>query len=110
MGAEGFEPPSETANKRAVSDSGGSNSVNNQASSGVSTGAVTPADPELSAMVAAWGGLAPAMRAAVLAMVRAATNCANGRRRTVPTCGLFTQSNCGPLTTPTTLASGSTWR
>ncbi|GIK17963.1 MAG: hypothetical protein BroJett004_01270 [Planctomycetota bacterium] len=54
-------------------ESGGNKSGNTGARFGDSAGVATPTDPELAAVVAAWPDLPPAIRAGVLALVKAAT-------------------------------------
>lgn len=56
-----------------VSESGGSKSGNKGGGFGPPTPPATPTDPELAAVVAAWPDLPPAIRAGVLALVKAAT-------------------------------------
>lgn len=72
MGATGIELPRFPAGVTPVSDSGGSKSGNTGAPSSGSPGPAAPADPDLAAVVAAWPDLPPALRAGVLALVRAA--------------------------------------
>jgi len=52
---------------------GGSKSGNIDAGCGGSPTPATPADPDLSAVVAAWPDLPPAIRAGVVALVKAGT-------------------------------------
>lgn len=70
---QGPNTPPLLAEKPHVAGSGGSNSGNIPAPSGGSPDAPTPADPDLSAVVAAWPDLPPAIRAGVLALVKAGT-------------------------------------
>jgi hypothetical protein len=75
MGAEGFEPPAFSSGNTAVADSGGSKSGNILAGSDAATPTAKPTpppDPDLAAIVAAWPELPPAIRAGVLALVKAA--------------------------------------
>lgn len=73
MSDTGLEPsPFPTGNTR-VSESGGSNSGNEEAGEGVPTPPVKPTDPDLAAVVAVWPDLPPALRAGIVAMVKAAT-------------------------------------
>jgi len=66
-----------SSGKTLVSDSGGSKSGNNGAGFGPPTPPptppATPTDPELAAVFAAWADLPPAIRAGVVALVRAGT-------------------------------------
>lgn len=86
MGAAGFEHPPETSGNSRVSETGGSKSGNIRGGSAPSTppdappptapgaeteGAAEGQDADLRAVVEAWPTLAPPIRAAVLAMVRA---------------------------------------
>jgi hypothetical protein len=73
MGDTGLEPTPKTPSETQVSDSGGNKSGNNGA--GVSAPIrppERPADPDLAALVAAWPALPSAVRAGIVAMVRAA--------------------------------------
>ena len=58
--------------KTAPIESAGHKSGNIGAPSGDPTGPATPTDPDLSAVIAAWHTLPPALRAGIAAMVRAA--------------------------------------
>jgi hypothetical protein len=70
----GFEPMSFPSGNAGGSASGGSKSGNNAACSGAERDIeAVPADPDLAAVVAAWADLPPALRAGILAMVKAAT-------------------------------------
>ena len=64
MGAAGFEPLRDSPGKSTVSDSGGSNSGNTRSDS----------DPDLAAVVRAWGTLPEPIRRAVLALVGTVTS------------------------------------
>ncbi len=75
MTPRGSELPRFPAGNTGVGDSGGSKSGNNGGGFGPPTPPtppVTPTDPELAAVVAAWPDLLPAIRAGVLALVKAA--------------------------------------
>lgn len=87
MGRAGLEHPPESSGNTRVSETGGSKSGNIRGGSAPGTpsdappptapgaeteGAAEGQDADLRAVVAAWPTLAPAIRAAVLAMVRAA--------------------------------------
>lgn len=75
MGAGGFEPPRESQQKTPASVSGGSKSGNIRADSGPATPPAKPTpptDPELAAVVRAWPTIPQAVRAGIVAMVRAA--------------------------------------
>lgn len=73
MGAGGFEPPRESQQKTPASVSGGSKSGNIRGGSGSPAAPVTPpTDPELAAVVVAWPTIPQAVRAGIVAMVRAA--------------------------------------
>ena len=72
MGAGGLEHPSKTPGNTLVSDSGGSKSGNKEGGFGPPTAPPKPTDPELAAVVAAWPDLPPALRAGIVAMVKAA--------------------------------------
>jgi len=75
MGATGFEPTPDSPRKTQKPESGGSKSGNKGAGFGAPTPPATPTrptDPELVAVVAAWPDLPPAIRAGVLALVKAA--------------------------------------
>lgn len=77
MPPEGLEHPANPAGNTRVSDSGGSKSGNNGAGFGPLTPPAKPTDPELAAVVAAWTDLPPAVRAGIVAMVRAAAGWAD---------------------------------
>lgn len=72
----GFELPPDSKQETPVSGSRGNKSGNNPAGSDPRTAPAThpptPADPDLAAVIAAWPDLPPAVRAGVVAMVRAA--------------------------------------
>ena len=71
----GFEHTAISAGNAGVSESGGIKSGNIGAGFGPPTHSATPnlpTDPELAAVVAAWPDLPPAIRAGVLALVKAA--------------------------------------
>jgi len=72
VGRAGLEHPANPAGNTPVSESDGSKSGNIGAGFGPATPPVKPTDPELAAMVAAWPDLPPAIRAGVLALVKAA--------------------------------------
>jgi hypothetical protein len=72
MPPEGLEPSRFPAGNSRVSEPGGSKSGNKDAPFGISTGELRPTDPELAAVAAAWPDLPAALRAGILAMVRAA--------------------------------------
>jgi hypothetical protein len=72
MGDTGFELHRFPAGKPHESKAGGSNSGNKGASFGDSpAGAPVPADPDLAAVTEAWPNLPPAVRAGIVAMVKA---------------------------------------
>lgn len=71
VGDTGLELPAKNPRKTRVHDSGGSKSGNTRGDSDPPTGPVPPPDPDLAAVVAAWPGLPPAIRAGIVAMVRA---------------------------------------
>lgn len=77
MGATGLEPSRDSGEKAGGSLSGGNKSGNKQADSGAPAHLpptpvpAKPTDPELAAVVAAWPGLPPAIRAGVIALVNA---------------------------------------
>ena len=66
MGPQGFEQPAETPAKRGISETGG-------AKSGALSPVSTPIDPDLAAITAAWPELPAALKAGIVAMVKAAT-------------------------------------
>ncbi|MBL9032754.1 MAG: hypothetical protein JNM80_13755 [Phycisphaerae bacterium] len=80
MGDTGLELPANPAGNTPVSESGGSKSGNKGGGFGSPTPPAsataptpaTPTDPELAAVVAVWSDLPPAIRAGVLALVKAA--------------------------------------
>jgi len=75
MPPEGLEQSRFPSGNAGVSDSGGSKSGNNGAGSGPPRPPATPpkpTDPELAAVAAAWPDLPPAIRAGIVAMVKAA--------------------------------------
>jgi integrase len=76
MVATGLEHPANPAGNTPVSDSGGSKSGNIRAGFGPPTPPAPipakPTDPELASVIAAWPDLPPAIRAGVLALVKAA--------------------------------------
>jgi hypothetical protein len=69
MGSELSQIP---ARNVGGSDSGGSKSGNKGGGFGPPSPPATPTDPELAAVVAAWSDLPPAVRAGIVAMVKAA--------------------------------------
>ncbi len=69
----GFELSRFPSGNAGVSESGGSKSGNIRPVSCAPTPPAKPTDPELAAVVAAWPDLPPAIRAGVLALVKAAT-------------------------------------
>lgn len=71
MPRSGLESSRFPAGNTPVSHSGGSKSGNKDASFAVSAGVPKSVDPDLAAVVAAWPALPAAIRAGVLAMVRA---------------------------------------
>lgn len=77
VGDGGFELHANPAGNARVSDSGGSKSGNKGAGFGPLTPPpptpAKPTDPELATVVAAWPDLPPAIRAGVLALVKAST-------------------------------------
>lgn len=74
MGDTGPELPRFPAGKSGVAESGGNKSGNTGARFGDSAGVAKPTDPELAAVVAVWFDLPPALRAGIVAMVKAATS------------------------------------
>ncbi len=76
MGVTGLELPPETSGKSCDSDSRGNKSGNIPGGDGSAgdppSAPQTPDDPELAAVVEAWADLPDAVRAGILAMVRAA--------------------------------------
>jgi hypothetical protein len=72
VGDTGLEPAPKSPRETRVSDSGSSNSGNNRAGFGAPIAPERPADPDLVALVAAWPALPSAVRAGIVAMVRAA--------------------------------------
>lgn len=73
MGAAGFEHPPESSGNSRVSETGGSKSGNIRGGSAPGTPPEAPTDPELTAVVAVWSDLPPALRAGILAAAKAAT-------------------------------------
>lgn len=71
MGEEGFEPPKVSAGKSGETGRGGNKSGNNGAPIGDAVRDGKPTDPDLAAVVAAWADLPAAIRAGVLALVKA---------------------------------------
>lgn len=71
MGRTGLEHPAKTPRKTRVHESGGANCGALSGDSGAPAGPVPPPDPDLAAVVAAWPGLPPAIRAGIVAMVKA---------------------------------------
>lgn len=71
MGEVGFEPIANPSGNTLVPDSGGNKSGNTNARRDDSEGATKPTDPDLAAVVAAWSDLPHAMRAGIVAMVKA---------------------------------------
>jgi hypothetical protein len=69
MGDTGFEPAEKSPRETQAPDPDGSNSGNNAAAV---VAPERPADPDLAALVAAWPALPSALRAGIVAMVRAA--------------------------------------
>ena len=70
MGRTGLEHPHGSTGNAGSLDSGGSKSGNNGAGFG-SPILPKPFDPDLAAVLAAWPDLAPAIRAGVVALVKA---------------------------------------
>ncbi len=79
MGATGLELRRFPSENTEVPASGGSKSGNKDAPSGGSPGAVKPADPDLARVVAAWATLPPAIKAGIVALVKAATGTEGNR-------------------------------
>lgn len=73
MGRAGLEHPPESPGNKGVSLSGGAKCGALPGDSDPNPTPATPTDPELAAVVAAWPDLPPAIRAGVLALVKAAT-------------------------------------
>jgi integrase len=73
MGDTGPELPPNPAGNTGGRPTDGSNSGNKAGGFGVPTPPAKPTDPELAAVAAAWPDLPPAVRAGIVAMVRAAT-------------------------------------
>jgi hypothetical protein len=73
MGSPGLELPRFPSGKSGVEWSGSNKSGNTDAQFDDSAGMTNPTDPELAALVAAWADLPPAIRAGIVAMVKAAT-------------------------------------
>jgi len=73
MPPEGLEHLRFPSGNVGVPDSGGSKSGNNGGGFGPPTPPAKPTDPELAAVVAAWPDLPPALRAGIVAMLKAAT-------------------------------------
>jgi hypothetical protein len=71
MGPAGSEPPHDSSGKTRVPDSGGAHSGALSGDSDPKTPPAPPADPDLSAVAAAWPNLPLAIKAGILAMVRA---------------------------------------
>lgn len=71
MGAGGFEQSQDSREKHAGPEAGGNNSGNKDTSSAVSPAPERPTDPELASVVVAWPNLPPAIRAGIVAMVKA---------------------------------------
>jgi hypothetical protein len=69
---EGLEPGAVFPKETQVSGAGGSKSGNKPAGSGDPAAPEPPADPDLAAVVAAWPDLPAALRAGIVAMVKAA--------------------------------------
>lgn len=75
MPPEGLERPRDSAGKTPIPKAGGIKSGNNRAEGGSKVSPAAPAktaDPDLSAIIAAWPTLPAAIRAGVLALVKAA--------------------------------------
>jgi len=72
VGDIGFEYTPKTPRDTQVSDSDGNKSGNNGARFRAPTEPERPTDPDLVALVAAWPALPSAVRAGIVAMVRAA--------------------------------------
>jgi len=72
VGATGLELPRFPAGKSGVAESGGNKSGNTGARFDDSSGVTNPTDPDLAAVVAVWPDLPPALRAGIVAMVKAA--------------------------------------
>jgi hypothetical protein len=76
VGVTGLEHPANPKPNTPIPESGGSKSGNTGGGFGPPTPPATPpkpTDPELAAVVAAWPDLPPAIRAGIVAMVKAAT-------------------------------------
>ncbi len=69
----GFERSQFPSGNDAVSKSGGSKNGNIAKTFGERTVMAKPTDPDLAAVVAGWADLPPAIRAGIVAMVKAAT-------------------------------------
>lgn len=72
-GRGGIRTLADSPKKTGIPESGGSKSGNTRADSDPPTAPAMPTDPDLAAVVAAWPALPPAIRAGVLALVRAGT-------------------------------------
>lgn len=72
MGSPGLEQPPETTGNTGVSLPSGAKCGALSSDSVPNPTLTKPTDPELAAVVAAWPDLPPAIRAGVLALVRAA--------------------------------------
>ena len=73
MGGTGLERPAKPLRKQAIAETGG-------AESGALGGEFDPVDPDLAAVIEAWPKLPEAVRAGILAMVRAAGSGAGDER------------------------------
>lgn len=72
MPPEGLEHHANPAGNTRVPDSGGSKSGNNGGGLGPPMPPTMPTDPGLAEVIAAWPDLPPAIRAGIVAMVKAA--------------------------------------
>lgn len=72
VGAEGFETVAFPGGKAGGAIQSGAHSGALDGDSTAKPSPTPPADPELAAVIAAWSGLPPALRAGIAAMVKAA--------------------------------------
>lgn len=80
MGDTGLEHPQNPSGKSGVASESGAKCGALPGDSDPKPALATPADPDLSAVVAAWPNVPPAVRAGIVAMVKAATPDAAARR------------------------------
>jgi hypothetical protein len=74
MGDTGLEDTAKSSGNTHDSLAGGNNSGNKGETSPPSTSGATPFDPDLAALITAWPTVTPAVRAGILAMVKAVSS------------------------------------